>query len=303
MESVLTIGLNPAFERVYIFPSLKEGEVNRAEEKYIFASGKGINTSRALNILGRRNTNITHLGGKEREKFLSLALKENIAVKWVESGAEIRTCTTLINRAKGTSTELVEESEMVGEETSSLIYNLFLKEEKNHQAVIISGSKAPGYEENLIPKIVEECGKKGIKVVLDIRKNDLLSSLMYRPYLIKINLSEFAETFRLGVIEESEDNEEIKKKAFTLMKELYNNYGTMTLISRGKFSSLYYDGIEEGEIESEKIKAVNTIGCGDTLTAAVTHYLLMGKSLKDATKEGMHAASRAAESATFNFKL
>lgn len=303
MESVLTIGLNPAFERVYIFPSLKEGEVNRAKEKYIFASGKGINTSRALNILGRTNTNITHLGGYIREEFLSLARRENIDIEWVDSRSEIRTCTTLVNKKKGLSTELVEESNPVKEGTSLLIYNLFQNKVQNYKAVIISGSKAGGYEEWLIPAIVKECGKYGIKTVLDIRKDDLISSLKYRPYLVKINLSEFAETFNLGLIDENENNGEIKKKAHSIMKELYSTYGTMTLISHGGFSSLYYDGEEEGEIECEKIKAVNTIGCGDTLTAAVTHYLLLGKSLKEAAKEGMHVATLAAANATFNFSL
>ncbi len=303
MAEVLTIGLNPAFEHIYVFSSFNEGEVNRAKEKHIFASGRGINTTRVFNLLGDNALNLTQLGGARKDEFLTLAENEHIFLKYVESNCDIRTCTTLVNAAKGTSTELVEESDRVGEDTSSRFIELFLKEKAKRDAVVISGSRASGYEKWLIPSIVNECKIDNIKVILDIKGEDLLESLKQRPYLIKINFREFAETFKLGEIRENENNDEIKRKTLSLMKELYRDYGTMTLISRGKLSSLYFNGREEGEIEVEKVNAVNTIGCGDALTAAVTHYLLEGKSLKEAATLGGHVASRAAESATLSFKL
>ncbi len=303
MAEVLTIGLNPAFEHIYVFSSFNEGEVNRVKEQYLFASGKGINATRVFNLLGDNALNLTQLGGAKKDEFLTLAENEHIFLKYVESNCDIRTCTTLVNAAKGTSTELVEESDRVGEDTSSRFMELFLKEKEKRDAVVISGSKAPGYNKWLIPSIVNECKLDDIKVILDIKGEDLIESLKYSPYLIKINFQEFVQTFRLGEVKENENDDEIKRKALCLMKDLYAEYGTMTLISRGNLSSLYFDATEEGEIETEKVNAVNTIGCGDALTAAVTHYLLKGKSLKEAATLGSHIATKAAESPTFNFQL
>lgn len=300
MKSVLTIGLSPAFEQVLIFPSFTENEVNRCTFHRLYASGKAINVARVLLKAGRSATNITHLGGPRKNEFISLAEEEDIPIRYVNVNASTRTCTTVINKEKGTSTELVEEAEPVEEDTSSLLYSLFLEELPKHDAVIISGTKAPGYSDSLIPDIVRKCKEKGKLTVLDIKGENLLSSLKYNPDVIKPNLSEFAITFGISL---NAQDEQIREKAVKVMKDLYDGYGIKTVLSRGRDSLWYYADSGFGEIEIPKVKAKNTIGCGDTLTGIMTHFLLEGETLHNALVKGVKAASSKAQNETFDYTL
>lgn len=300
MKSVLTIGLSPAFERVMVFPSMKEGEVNRAEKSYLFASGKALNVTRVLASLNREAVNITHLSRERKDEFIQLAERENLRIKYVISSSPTRCCTTIINKEKKSSTELVEEAGDIGEGVTEKFYSLFLKEVKNHSAVIISGKKAKGFEDWIIPKIVEECSKRNIPTVLDIRGKDLRDSLIYRPAVIKPNFVEFASTFLDSQdLNEADDNERLIKRVKEKIEELYSLYGVKSVISRGKYPVLSYDGLALHETEIPKIDALNTVGCGDTLTAALTHFLLDGDTLEEAAGKAVQKASLKAQKETF----
>lgn len=299
--SVLTVGLSPAFERVLVFDDFTPGVVNRAKENYLFASGKAVNVSRVLKMLRRDSTNITYLPDENAPLFLSLAEKEGITIKSIPASTVMRTCTTVIDRKRRQSTELVEECGKVEELLSDRILDLFRSEAPHHSALVISGKKAPGFKDNLIPQMVKEAGERGLMTILDIRGSDLLRSLEYSPSLIKPNLSEFCDTF--GLEYRGDDDETIKEDIERMMREIYRKYGTMTLVTRGSSSILSFDGSLFIETDVEKIDAVNTIGCGDTLTAGMTHMLMEGKSLKEAAEYGALLAGSKARSTTFYFDL
>lgn len=296
MDSVLTIGLSPAFERILVIPDFEVNTVNRSVRQYLYASGKGVNVTRALGRMGRDAVNITHLGKAGEKDFLALAEKEGIRIRYVESNSFIRTCTTVIDENNETSTELVEESWRVEDGISKSIYSLFLEEVEHHKTVTISGTKAPGYSPSLIPDIVRECSRRNKITVLDIKGEDLVSSLKYSPTVIKPNLEEFALTFNLS-------GDDIKPETERIMKRIYSDYGTMSVLSRGGEPLWYFDGNAIGEIEIPRVKVRNTIGCGDTLTAVMTHFILEGLSLREALVEAVRAAGSKAGNTTFDFDL
>ncbi len=296
MDSVLTIGLSPAFERILVIPDFEVNTVNRSVRQYLYASGKGVNVTRALGRMGRDAVNITHLGKAGEKDFLALAENEGIKVRYVESNSFIRTCTTVIDENNETSTELVEEAWRVEDGISKSIYSLFLEEVEDHKAVTISGTKAPGYSPSLIPDIVKECSKRNKITVLDIKGEDLISSLKYNPTVIKPNLEEFALTFNLS-------GDDIESESEKIMKKIYSDYGTVTVISRGGDPLWYFDGNAFGEIEIPHVRVRNTIGCGDTLTAVMTHFILEGIPLSEALVEAVRAAGSKAGNTTFDFEL
>ncbi len=303
MDSVLTVGLAPTFQKVLVFPSLKENEVNRCTSGTLTASGKAVNVTRVLTRLGRPSVNITQLGGPRTEEFLALSRKEEIEIRYFLSSGPIRTCTTLINEENGTSTELVEEASPVEDTASEKLYSLFEEEIGKHSALVISGTKAKGYSDTLIPSLVERSRGEGKLVVLDIKGKDLIRSLPCSPSLIKPNLPEFCSTFSIaGSVLEENENEALRGEVEEKMRELYDKYGVMTVISRGRYPTWVFDGKEFSVVcNTLSLPVVNTIGCGDTLTAVMTHHLLAGMSLREAVREGMAAAERKASRRTFDF--
>ncbi len=301
MDSVLTIGLSPTFQKIIVFSSFRENEVNRSSEVKQVCSGKAINVSKILKKLGRESLNLLPLGGIRKNEFISLCQKEGVNIRHLEVKAEIRTCTTIINKEKKTSTELVEESNRVEEVDSTNFFNLFLKEVDNHRAVVISGTKAPGFSAYLIPEIVRESKKRGKLVILDVKGDDLKESLKYSPDIIKPNLSEFLSTFSIKKeVSENEENTEVKERVIEIAKHLFNQYGTKSVITRGKYSTWVYNGSSFFTIDNENVAVVNTIGCGDTFTASLTHSLLNEESLENAVKFASLCAQKKATHLTLD---
>lgn len=289
---ILTVCLNPTFQSTMVFDSFTEGEVNRCTEHYLDASGKGMNCCRILSQLGSEATLLTHLGGPRKEEMLQLCSKDAVEVLHADSSSDIRTCTTII--CSGSCTELVQNPAPVGEGCERAIRTLFRKAIHRAEALIICGTRAPGYSKSLYSDFVKEAKQEGKFVLLDIKGEDLLSSLPYRPDVIKPNFSEFVETFFGEKVPEQGDNANLVERVFEKMAALQQEFGCKSVISRGKHDLLLFDR-KRATVAIEPTEVVNTIGCGDTLNASLTLWLLQGHSLQ-------HASSVATNHATMQAK-
>ena len=289
---ILTVCLNPTFQSTMLFDSFKEGEVNRCTKHYLDIAGKGMNTARILSQLGTEAAWLTHLGGPRKEEMLALCAKDAVEVIHTESNSEIRTCTTII--CNGVCTELVQNPEAVSKECEKPIRGLFSGAIARAGALIICGTRAPGYSKNLYGDFVKEAKEAGKFVLLDIKGEDLLSCLPYRPDVIKPNFSEFVETFFGEKVPEQDQNTNLIERVYAKMASLQEQYGCKSVISRGKHDLLLFDkGPDTVAITPTEV--VNSIGCGDTLSASLTLSLLQGHSLQ-------HSASVATKHATMQAK-
>lgn len=279
MGGFLTVCLAPTLQRTLRFPRFLKGEVNRSEEYRIDASGKGVNVTRVLLQLGQEATHLTHLGGRERERFLSLASQDDIPIRWVDSASEIRSCYTVIDDAESLTTELVEEALPVAAETEEALRELYLSLLGDHHTVIISGAKSRGYSDEIFPWMVGEAKGAGAAVIADYRGADLRASLAAKPDLIKPNFDEFVSTFLSGVrsspfgpdratagVQERSDGE-LEEAVRERMRRIAGE-GIAVVLTRGSAPTLYaLPGGQEGERAPIGVDPLNTIGCGDAFTA------------------------------------
>jgi 1-phosphofructokinase family hexose kinase len=287
----LTVCLNPTLQKTIVLKNLLENEVNRSNEYYLDASGKGINVSRVLTQLGAKVIHLTQAGGRNREWFLELAARDGIECSWVESNSEIRFCYTLINSGHQTSTEIVEEGPPVDTGTEERVYREYHKLLPSCRTVIISGTKAAGFSNDFYPNMVREAKKMGKIVILDIKGNDLIQVLPYKPDIIKPNLSEFCATFLEEItLNESSVQDEIMDDVQAKMAEIYEKSGIITILTRGKYGVLYINQGKVISIPAEKIKPVNTIGCGDAFTAGLVYTWQSEVDTPKAIRKGMECA-------------
>jgi 1-phosphofructokinase family hexose kinase len=290
--AILVVCLNPTFQRTMVLDHLWEGEVNRCSQYYLDASGKGINVARVISQLGGKAIHLTHLGGARTQELLGLLSEDSIEAVWADSHSPIRTCTTVINKERGSTTELVEEPLPVAPGTDKEIRRLFSETLERVATVVISGTRSGGYSPDLYPEFVRQARLAGKKVVLDIKGNDLLDSLPWGPDVIKPNLSEFAATFLRGhAVREQEDNHELKDACAVHMADIWFRYGVATALSRGSRNLWAYG--EEGffELEVTPVEALNTIGCGDAVTAGIAFSLTEGKTLREAVEKGLRCGA------------
>jgi 1-phosphofructokinase family hexose kinase len=290
--SFLTVCLNPTIQKTLRFSSIVPGAVNRTGVHRLDVSGKGINVTRVLSQLGKKAMHLTQLGGVMRPLFLSLCEQDGLSVEWVESGSQIRFCYTVLNDADSKVTEFIEESEAVSAGTEQRLLEKFdsiFGTSPDLKCLIISGTKAAGFSNTVIPCIVRKAKEKGLRVILDIKGKDLIESLLYEPDVIKPNLLEFAATFAPDLIGDNdmvaEDNE-AQEKIKSAILDTAQKYNCRVILTNGSRKTLAADRDKFFEVEFEAVKAVNSTGCGDAFTAGLAAALEDGADFREAIGEG-----------------
>ena len=243
---------------------------------------------------------LTQLGGVLRPLFLSLCEKDGLSVEWAESESQIRFCYTILTQ--DSVTELVEESEAVAAGTEQRLltqYDSIIGDvSRNIKFLVISGTKAAGFSDTLIPAMVRKAKEKGIKAILDIKGKDLIESLQYSPYIVKPNLYEFASTFAPELVENNDliNYEKARQKIISVTMDFVKKYGCSIVLTNGSRKILAVNAGAVGgekfyEIDIQPVKAVNTIGCGDAFTAGLACALDNGANFEDAINEGIRCGA------------
>lgn len=281
----LCVCLNPVVQKTLIFKNLEPGEVNRTAKHRVDAAGKGICPTRVLTQLGERAINLTQLGGPTRDWFLSLCEADGLSVRWVESGAPIRFCTTIIDESSRHATELVEEALPVDAGTSERILEAFVSLLPEVNVVLLSGTVAAGIAPGTMARLAAAAGRTGRRLYLDIKGADLLECLQQHPVCVKPNLEELAATMGAPYALVKNDDE-ARRLVERAGRDYHSRYGALLVVTRGSRPTLYWDGSYLGEKPADTVDAVNPIGSGDAFGAGIARIFERGGSLEAAVAEG-----------------
>ena len=297
MKHFLCICLSSTIQRTITFSKLTLTQVNRSEKYRQDASGKAINSARVLNQLEKGCvTSVCPLGKENQELFLNLAKKDDLELAYVTIPGATRECWTLLDKAAGTTTELVVSEPALPENAASEITkaeNKLLKFITDAlpqvDAVLLAGSRPAIWSEDLYATISGITKDHGKIFLADFIGKDLELTLKTAvPDIIKINDEEFCRTFGLNYpAAEEELKSEISKKSA--------DYKNIFVITRGKASTLAARNGEFFECPTENVKAVNTTACGDSFNAGFIYEYVRSGDMIEALKKGTWCAARNAE--------
>jgi 1-phosphofructokinase/tagatose 6-phosphate kinase len=288
----LVICLNPTMQKTLRLARLEPGQVNRARAVRLDASGKGVNTARILHQLGERAVHLTQGGGRHLKTFLALAAEDGLDVRVVEGELEIRHCYTLLDDDNSSTTEIVEPGGPVPERLEDQLRERYTGLLAQAHTVIISGSKAPGFSDALYPEMVREARERGVRVVLDFRGTDLVSSLPHHPSVVKINVSEFSATFLDEALAEETPPESMPDAITEQMLGFARRWETELVLTNGSQPVMYCDAGRVATIAPARVEPVNAIGSGDAVTAGIAAGLHRGLPLREAIELGLDCARR-----------
>lgn len=290
--TLLVFSLNPTLQKTTLFPEgWNRGEVNRSSEYSLKVSGKGANTARILAQLEENVAYLTQLGGRNRDFFVEEMRREGVKLFWDDSESEIRYCQTLISGNPFDVTEIIEEGEAVSEQTDRSIRDHFTEAMSIADYLLIVGSKAPGFSEDIYMDCAREAHSNGIPLILDLHGPDLQKMMELSPRLVKINAFEFLQSF----FPESESSQQISDEQVLLIKEKAAELslkGTDMVITNGAQELIL---AVKGQIESilpPEMELVNPIGCGDAMTAGMAAGLARNLPIRQALELGMECAQK-----------
>ncbi len=170
---------------------------------------------------------------------------------------------------------IVEESKHIENRCELDLLKYFYKVIAEYDYLIISGSKAPGYSDSVIPQMVKAAKESNVVTFLDIKGEDLQNSMSFEPDFIKHNLSEFVETF--------------------INPCRLSTFTSNIIVTDGENPVKFNCGSGTETIEVNRdIIPKNTTGCGDVFTATLAYSISVGESIRDAIKSALDYASLSA---------
>lgn len=188
-RQLIALCLNPAWQRTLIFAQFTTGAVNRAERLCEAGGGKGINAARAIRLAGGTVSVALFAGGHTGDQLRAELKAAGSGEISVSVDTPTRTCTTIVDRAAGTVTELIEPSGRVSAEQVDALRERILAALPGGAAVALCGTVPPGVPESFYGDIARAARAAGALVVLD-GVTGVGAALAAGVDLLKVNAAE-----------------------------------------------------------------------------------------------------------------
>jgi 1-phosphofructokinase family hexose kinase len=256
---ILCVGTTPTVQRTLVFDRLAIDDVNRAVEVHEYASGKAVNVARVLSVLGEAALAAGFSGGRRGEALLEDLTKANVPHEFVPTTAQTRLCTTVIDRAAGTATELVEESPRASDAEWARMIALIDQRIAGTTAAVFAGTLAPGAPSDFLARWV---GRASV-LVIDAKGEPLRHALRAanRGKLVaKLNRDEFAATIGHPLTTDAELHAAMRHEAPA---------GGWLIVTLGKSGAVALVDGRLLHVTPPTVQAVSAVGSGDSFTAGL----------------------------------
>jgi tagatose 6-phosphate kinase len=271
---ILCLGTTPTVQRTMSFARLAIDDVNRAVDVSEYASGKSVNAARVLHALGVEVLATGFLGG-DTGKFMRGDLdRAGIAHDFLEVTAPTRLCITLLDQQAGTATELIQEPGAVEARAYARLIHEFDANLWRTKAVVLSGSLPPGAPVDFYADCVRRANEQSVPVILDARGKPLLAALGFKPYLVKPNREELANTVGLPI-----DSEDSLRAA---MRRMIAMGARWVAVTRGKEGVTLCEGEKFWSLQAPGVQVVSAIGSGDSFAAGLAAGIAEGEDVPQA---------------------
>jgi 1-phosphofructokinase family hexose kinase len=281
----LAAGLSPAWQQVVVLDELRTGEVNRAHEVRWCGSGKVLNVGIALAHLARSSEidckTLSVIGPRAREAIAPELAALGVDCRWIETRAESRICTTIVERVRGRTTELVENAAPLTSEEMARFGEAFAEESAGAEVVVLTGSLPAGVPTTFYRDLLQ---RTSARAVLDARGVEMLAALDCQPLVVKPNREELARTLNRNL--------DANDGLHAAMCEL-NERGAQWVIVTSGPDALWasHDG-DVYRFEPPRVEHVqNPIGSGDCLAAGIAWATVSGVDMPQAIRLGIAAAT------------
>ena len=281
---IYTITFNPALDYIVKMDEFNLGNVNRSNNEFVYAGGKGINVSIVLNNLGVKSKALGFIAG-----FTGDEIERRVR----EFGCD----TDFIKLKEGMSRINVKikadvESEINGggpDISSEALEKLYAKLDTltTGDILVLAGSIPKTMPTDIYERIMERLQEKDVKFIVDTTGESLLKVLKYNPFLIKPNHHELGELFGVKLNSKEEVIEYAKK-----LKDMGAQNVIISMAGDGAVLIDSNGGVTTSNVPKGVVK--NSVGAGDSMVAGFIAGYLNSEKIEDGFKLGVATGSASA---------
>lgn len=281
---IYTITFNPALDYIVKMDEFNLGHVNRSNNEFIYAGGKGINVSIVLNNLEVKSKALGFIAGFTGDEIERRVREfgcdtDFIKLKDGMSRINVKIKADVESEINGGGPDISAEAlEALYEKLDTLI---------SGDILVLAGSVPKTMPTDIYEKIMERLQNKNIKFIVDTTGESLLKVLKYNPFLIKPNHHELGELF--GVKLNS------KEEVIEYAKKLKDMGAQNVIISMAGDGAVLIDS--NGDVTTSNVpKGIvkNSVGAGDSMVAGFIAGYLNSEKVEDGFKLGVATGSASA---------
>src|SRR5215472_7866490 len=283
---VVTLTMNPALDLstevdvVVPFLKLRCGAMRRDP------GGGGINVARVVTRLGGRARAVLPVGGCVGQLLLQLVAAEGVANVALPIAEETREDFTVFERKTGNQFRFVEPGPKLARAEWEGLLDTFAAEAKDAAYAVISGSLPPGVPDSFFATAAERMKALGIPLALDTTGAGLRAAFAHGVAVAKPNKREFEELAGL----EAPSPEQLAAAARDLVAQRNVGAVALTLAEDG---AILATRDAAWRAKAPEVKAVSTVGAGDSFLGAMIWSLTEGHDWPEAFRLGVAAGTAA----------
>ncbi|PKL07434.1 MAG: 1-phosphofructokinase [Spirochaetae bacterium HGW-Spirochaetae-7] len=291
---IRTLSLNPAVDRTATIARFAVDAVNRVSATRLDAGGKGINVSKAIGCMGGKSVAYGFLGGAAGRFIRSSLDGQGIRHDFVEVDGETRTNLKIVDPVLGTHTDVNESGPRATEEALADLEARLFGEAGTEDIFVFSGSVCPGVEPGVYASWIRRARSLGARTVLDADGEALALGVAAGPTIVKPNLDELERLVGSPLTKAGHTDQ---GAAIAAARGLLSSGARLAVVSLGPEGALFVDRDSAIMAHGIPVKALSTVGAGDSVVAALCLGLERGASLERLVTPAIAAGTAAAATA------
>ena len=291
---IRTVSLNPAVDRTVTIERFAVDAVNRVSTSRLDTGGKGINVSKAVLALGGETAAYGFLGGAAGRFIRAFLETQGIRHHFVELDGETRTNLKIADPVLDTHTDINESGPKADSAAVQQLEAELFAGAGPDDVFVFSGSVCPGVDPGIYAGWIRRAHAVGASSVLDADGEALGKGVVAGPTIVKPNLNELERLVGTplsggGTIDE--------RAVVAAARRLIARGTAMVVVSLGADGALFVDGAQAIRAHGIPIRALSTVGAGDSVVAALCLGLQRDYSLEDLVRPAVAAGTAAAATA------
>lgn len=276
---IITVTLNPALDKTVILPGFAVNTVNRVSATRLDPGGKGINVSKAVKALGGSTLVLGVLGGAAGG-YIQAAMDEmGLKNDMVTSREVTRTNLKIIDPLLKTNTDINEAGGPVSEETLEAVWHKLTRAVSPGDTVIFAGKNPPGMPDDRLADWITRLRGMKVYTCVDTVGEPMRLAIEAQPDIIKPNRLELGEILGQTLTDEAS----VLAAARTLVERGVG----LVAASMGSEGAIFATRSQTLRGYAPKVPVRSTVGAGDAMMAALTHYTAAGCSLEETARRSI----------------
>jgi 1-phosphofructokinase family hexose kinase len=270
---ILIVNPNPIFDRTISIVELVPGAVIRTLDVELTAGGKGINVARVLRALGRPAPLLIPVGVDDLPRYADLLTREGAQFATVSVPGGVRTASIYLEQAHDRVTVVND----AGSPMSPADWSRVCGEVRGligaDDLVLCMGSFPPGLGPEALEELIDTVHARGARILIDTAPQWLAAALGHHPDAVTPNLDEAEAALHAGAAHvmdsHSLEPELIRPRAESAARELVARGAVRAFVTGGAAGVAMAHGDEVTWLPAFPVRAVSTVGAGDSFVAGL----------------------------------